>query len=127
MYIFEVCDVIKFCDVDARTSDLNLTFNSFTPFRATVDTRLFVLNQRIKRLMHDETHSLSLKGALNILRLSHHDTDVFYKFKGVCKSKRKYLSFFLNIFEIQFRPSIYLNLLYLQLLTTTVLPPLGNY
>ncbi len=94
MYIFEVCDVIKFCDVDARTSDLNLTFNSFTPFRATVDTRLFVLNQRIKRLMHDETHSLSLKGALNILRLSHHDTDVFYKFKGVCKSKRKYLFFF---------------------------------
>ncbi len=38
----------------------------------------------MQRSIKEEPRSLSLKGALSILRLSHHDPDVFYKFKGVC-------------------------------------------
>ncbi|CAM9421187.1 unnamed protein product [Discosporangium mesarthrocarpum] len=44
----------------------------------------------LQRLLKEESRGLSLKSALSLVRLSHHDPDVFYKFKQVFIEKGPY-------------------------------------
>ena len=45
--------------------------------------KLHVFPLAPQRCLKDETKTLSLKAALAMVRLSHYDPDVFYKFKQV--------------------------------------------